>query len=268
MDDRLPEWLKRLDIGVRVGTGQPRIYAETTQPIYQSANFSHTFFVQGRATLLEGNGLYSGGLGYRKALWDNQLVLGINSFYDYQSRYGHARLGGGAEILSRYGEFRWNIYEPTSNARLVERRGTGDVYDSAVAGYDLELGAPVPYMPDLKLYGKHQKWDFKGGKDLVRDGFRGEWYLASFARIDAESWYDSYVGGWAHRIGFVLRGDFDTTSRGFVFRGFNKDAYRKWNDKDVRWITTYRVVREFDMVTERTTRGAAGTVTINVGRGT
>jgi adhesin/invasin len=217
---------------------------------------------------LEGNGNYSGGLGYRKALLNNQLVLGVNSFYDYNSRYGHARLGGGAEILSPVAEFRWNIYEPTSNARLVERQGTTQIFDTAAAGYDLELGAPVPYMPDFKLYGKHQKWDFKSGKDLVRDGFRGEWYLTSFARIDAESWYDSYVNGWAHRIGFVFRGDFDTTSRGFIFRGFNKEAYRKWNDKDVRWITTYRVVREFDIITERTARGAAGAVTINIGRGT
>ncbi len=267
-DDRLPEWLKRLDIGVRVGTGQPRIYAETTQPIWQASDFSQTFFAQGRATLLEGNGNYSGGLGYRKALLDNQLVLGVNSFYDYNSRYGHARLGGGAEILSPVGEFRWNIYQPTSNARRVEQTGTTQVFDTAVAGYDLELGAPVPYLPDLKLYGRHQKWDFKSGKDLVRDGARAEWYLTSFFRIDAESWYDSYVSGWAHRIGVVFRGDFDTTSRGFIFRGFTKNAYREWNKKDVRWITTYRVVREFDIITERSSRSAAGTVTINVGRGT
>jgi len=267
-DDRLPEWLKRLDIGVRVGTGQPRVYAETTQPIFQSSNYSHTVFVQGRATLLEGNGIYSGGLGYRKAFLDNQLVLGVNSFYDYTSRYGHARLGAGAEILSPVAEFRWNIYEPMSNARRVETTGTSQIFDQAAAGYDVELGAPVPFMPDLKLYGRHQVWDFKHGKNLVRDGGRAEWYLTSFARIDAESWYDSYVGGWAHRIGFVFRGDFDTTSRGFLFRGFTKNAYHRWEDKDVRWITTYRVVREFDIITERTSRSTAGTVTINVGRGT
>jgi hypothetical protein len=268
-DDRLPEWLKRLDIGVRVGTGQPRVYAETTQPIFQSSNYSHTVFVQGRATLLEGNGIYSGGLGYRKAFLDNQLVLGVNSFYDYNSRYGHARLGGGAEILSPVGEFRWNIYEPTSNARRVETTGTAQIFDQAVAGYDVELGAPVPFLPDLKLYGRHQVWDFKGGgKDLVRDGGRAEWYLTSFFRIDAESWYDSFIGNWAHRVGIVFRGDFDTTFRGTFFRGITKDAYHRWQDKDVRWITTYRVVREFDIVTERTSRSTAGTVTINVGRGT
>lgn len=268
-DDRLPEWLKRLDVGVRVGTGQPRVYGETTQPLFQTSDYSHTVFVQGRATLLDGNGIYSGGLGYRKALLDNQLVLGVNTFYDYADRAGHARLGAGAEVLSPVAEFRWNIYEPMSNARRVEVTGTSQIFDQAAAGYDLELGAPVPFLPDLKLYGKHQVWDFKHGKDLVRDGGRAEWYLTSFFRIDAESWYDSYVGGWAHRVGIVFRGDFDTTFRGTLFRGITEKAYHRWEDKDVRWITTYRVVREFDIVTERSSRTTgSGTVTINVGRGT
>lgn len=273
-DDRLPEWLKRLDVGVRVGTGQPRVYSETTQPLFQSSDYSHTIFVQARATLLEGNGIYSGGLGYRKALLDNQLVVGINTFYDYSDRYGHARLGGGAEILSPVAEFRWNIYEPTSNARRVEQTATSQVFDRAAAGYDVELGAPVPFVPDLKLYGKHQVWDFKSGKDLVRDGGRAEWYLTSFFRVDAESWYDSYAHGWAHRVGIVFRGDFDTTFRGTFFRGITENAYHRWEDKDVRWVTTYRVVREFDIVTERvvkttsSTGGATGALTVNVGRGT
>ncbi|HEV8540430.1 MAG TPA: inverse autotransporter beta domain-containing protein, partial [Nitrospiraceae bacterium] len=257
-DDRLPEWLKRLDIGVRVGTGQRRVYAETTQPIFQSSDYSHTLFVQGRATLLEGSGIYSGGLGYRKALLDNQVVLGVNTFYDYADRYGHARLGAGAEILSPVAEFRWNIYEPMSNARTVEVRGASRIQDRAAAGYDVEIGAPVPFLPDLKLYGKHQVWDFKHGKDLVRDGGRAEWYLTSFFRIDAESWYDSYVRGWSHRVGFVFRADFDTTFRGTFFRGITKDAYHRWENKDVRWITTYRVVREFDIITERISRNDTG----------
>lgn len=281
-DERLPDWLKRVDLAGRIGTGQPSVYVETTQPILQSVDFSNTLFAQGRATLRNGTALYTGGLGYRRTFLDNQLVVGANTFYDYDARRGHARIGLGGEILSPVGELRVNYYDPTSNARQVSATATSYEVETAVSGYEVEAGAPVPFMPDLKLYAKHQVWDMKGGKDLVRDGGRAEWYLASFFRIDAETWYDNVRNNWAHRVGVVLRGDFDTTSRGFLFRGFRPDAYKSWTDKDVRWITTYRVVREFDIMVERTTRTSSGTsgssssssssssgdVTINLIRGT
>ncbi len=154
-----------------------------------------------------------------------------------------------------------------SNDRRVQVIGVTEVFEAATAGYDVEFGIPAPYLPDLKVYGRHQLWDFKGGgKDLVRDGGRAEWYLTSFVRVDAESWYDNYVGGWAHRIGLVFRADFDTLSRGSFSRDKSKTAYRSWDEHDVKWITTYRVVREMDIVTERKAKSPIGTVTINVGR--
>ncbi len=266
-DERLPEWAKRVDFGVRIGTEAPRVYVETTQPLWQTPNLSHTLFVQGRVTLFDGDGSYSGGVGYRKALFDNQLILGVNTFLDYTDSHDHSRVGGGAEVLSPYGEFRWNIYEPLSNAKRVGSSGTVGIFEEAVAGYDIELGFPAPYLPDLKVFARHQVWDFKsGGKDLNRDGARMEWYLSSFFRVDAETWYDSLVNGWDHRVAFVLRGDFDTTSRGFLFRGFNKQAFKPWTEKDAKWMTTYRVVREFDIVTQRTLKGPG--VNISIGRGT
>lgn len=268
-DDHLPEWLRRVDVGGRVGSESASGYIETTQPLWQTEDLSHTLFAQARATLQDGTGLYSGGLGYRKGLLNNQLVLGVNTFYDYGDRRGHARLGGGAEILSPVAEFRWNIYEPTSNARRVAVAGATETFESALAGFDLELGMPLPYFPDFKVYGKYQVWDLKGGgEDLKRSGARTEWYLTSFFRIDGEAWYDSFTNKWEHRIGLVLRGDFDTTSRGFFVRGMAEQAYKPWTEKDVRWITTYRVVREFDIVTERTSVTPTGTLTISVGRGT
>jgi len=263
-DERLPEWLRRVDIGARVGTGTGRYYIETVQPLWQTEDYSHTIFIQPRIKIQNDKGTYSAGLGYRKALLDNTVVLGVNTFYDYTDQDDHARVGGGAEILTRQLEFRWNIYEPTSNARLVENQANGNrVFDTAVAGYDLELGGPAPYFPDLKLYGKHQAWDFKAGKDLIRDGGRAELYLTSFLRIDAEAWYDSYVGGWAQRIGIVFRGDFGGSS-GAVIRGAIAQPYAP---VDIKAMTLHRVVREFDIITERTTKTSAGTVTVSVSRG-
>jgi len=266
-NERFPEWMKRWDISAQVGTGRARFYTETVQPLWQTKDFGHTFFIQPRISIQDSRGTYNVGLGYRKLLFDNSLLVGVNSFYDYADRKGHARLGGGVEILSQSLEIRGNVYEPTSNARLVESTATSTAYEKAVAGYDVEAGGVVPYVPDLKLYGRHQTWDFKSGRDLVRDGGRVELYLTSFFRIDAEAFYDNYVGGWAHRVGFVLRSDF-SGDRGLFTRGFARQVY---TPVDVRAVTLHRVVREFNIITERTetsTSAPTGTVTVRVGRGT
>jgi len=62
---KIPDWLKRIDIGVDVGTGQkPRIYFETVQPLYQSLGKQNSYFIQPRYSLESGDSAYNFGLGF------------------------------------------------------------------------------------------------------------------------------------------------------------------------------------------------------------
>src|SRR3989338_3599108 len=79
----LPEWLKRVDIAAQIGDGSPRFYLETVQPLYQDHEQIHTVFIQPRISIKDGHGLYNLGVGYRELLFNEQLLAGINTFYDY-----------------------------------------------------------------------------------------------------------------------------------------------------------------------------------------
>lgn len=114
-----PEWLKRVDLSIQHGSEKPRYYIETVQPLYQSRDQTYTFFVQPRISSTDEDWTANLGLGYRQLFLDQQLLGGINTFYDYADNHNHYRLGVGLELLSRYLELRTNGYFPLSYPRRI-----------------------------------------------------------------------------------------------------------------------------------------------------
>ena len=84
---KIPEWLKRTNYSVYIENGQkPRVYFETVQPLYQSFDKVDTIFTHDRISIQEERGTYSAGIGYRRLLFDDNLMAGINTFFDYQGQ--------------------------------------------------------------------------------------------------------------------------------------------------------------------------------------
>src|SRR5262249_50286013 len=137
----------------------PKFYVETVLPIKQTDDKERTLFTHDRISSDgDGNVLLNGGLGYRRLLFDDNLLAGANTFFDYQSLHNHYRLGMGLELKTKTLEALANYYHALSPRRQIRSSFFNTFYEKAVDGFDLELGGPVPYLPWLKLFGGYTRF--------------------------------------------------------------------------------------------------------------
>ena len=126
------------------------------------------------------------GLGQRKLLLNNNILVGLNTFYDHEFTVDHSRLGLGGEFITSVGEFRANNYYANSNQRL-----NGGNTEEAMSGSEYEFGTHVPYIPKLKVFVKKFNWD-AGTSNLD-----GETYSAQYSHgsLTLEAGVDQFDSG-------------------------------------------------------------------------
>ena len=126
------------------------------------------------------------GLGQRKLLLNNNILVGLNTFYDHEFTVDHSRLGLGGEFITSVGEFRANNYYANSNQRL-----NGGNAEEAMSGSEYEFGTHVPYIPKLKVFVKKFNWD-AGTSNLD-----GETYSAQYSHgsLTLEAGVDQFDSG-------------------------------------------------------------------------
>ncbi len=96
------------------------------------------------------------GIGKRKLLNDDTLLIGANLFYDHELDYDHQRASVGIEAISSVGSLRLNQYYGLSN----KKKGFNDVNEEALDGRDMEVGAPLPYLPWTNF--SYRSFEWKG----------------------------------------------------------------------------------------------------------
>jgi len=155
-------WINSFDYGLVIETDQkPRYYFEGLLPFYQKLDDygdHHVWFTQGRVSgYSKIQNSYSLGLGYRKLIHDQTMIVGLNTFFDYRQFHRHYRAGYGLELLTHDFDFRANFYHALSGNRVFE-----DTIEVAVDGFDLEMGTPMPFISNLKLFGgySHYYYDY------------------------------------------------------------------------------------------------------------
>ena len=115
------------------------------------------------------------GFGRRFLTSDEKWMTGINAFFDYDADYGHQRASVGGEIKSSTLGLTANSYQ----ALTEWKSGKDSNQEHALGGYDVELGAKLPYMPGTTLFLKSWKWN---GEDGAADT-KGNTYSLQFAYI-------------------------------------------------------------------------------------
>lgn len=167
---QLPDYMQNWEFGLHAeeDTGF-RYFADLIFPLYQPNNEDRALFFEPRLSHVNGGTLVNLGTGYRALVRNKTWMLGANTFYDYETVHKHYRVGAGAEILSAYAELRANGYLGLSPTRRVQSDGATNNVERAVHGYDVELGAPVPYYSRLKLFGGYEWYNFRKFKD--REGW-------------------------------------------------------------------------------------------------
>ena len=102
------------------------------------------------------------GFGRRMFSNDDSVMFGLNAFYDHELDYDHQRTSLGTEIRSSILELNTNHYFAISN----EVTGKNNIKEEVADGYDIEIGAHVPYMPTARFYTKYFEYDIPGGSDF------------------------------------------------------------------------------------------------------
>jgi len=131
-------------------------------PLSDQEDIENTLFTQVSAFYTDNRTTLNAGLGYRRLVSDNTLMLGVNAFYDHEFPYDHGRYSIGLEARSTVGEVNANMYQATTKWKT----GKNGLQERALDGWDVEAGLPLPYMNWATVFVKHYEWDgVDGGKD-------------------------------------------------------------------------------------------------------
>ncbi|HPL63307.1 MAG TPA: inverse autotransporter beta domain-containing protein [Syntrophales bacterium] len=264
-----PDWLKRTSVGAAIESRQkPRYYLETVQPLYRSKGKMDTFFTHLRASGQDGYGTYSAGLGYRRLMFDKNLMVGVNTFFDFQDPNQHYRQGAGLEFIGKYAELRWNGYFALSPARVVEENGSTMTMARAVNGCDVEFGVPVPYLPWLKIFGGYYWYDFRESSDMQGWKGRTEVKALSFMTANLETFSDNKGSqDWRADIRMTLW--VDSFAPKDVLAALASSFRAPLPEADLRERILDRVERNFTIQLEtyhETGAGGDGMLTVEIGR--
>jgi len=261
----VPDWLKRIDYGMTFETDQkPRLYFETVQPLYQSEDKLSTFFTHDRISLQDERGTYSAGLGYRRLLFNENMLAGINTFFDYQDLQRHYRQGVGLEALSKTLELRGNGYFGLSPKRLIEDTTGSKTYEKVSTGGDIELGGPIPYVPRVKMFGSYYRYNFTHSSDMKGWKARSEFKPFKLITINLET-FDDNKGSreWRVETRLCLNLE-DFGSKKDFFSNF-RFADEPFPNVDLKKRTLDRVERNFNIQVEKWKQAANGTISIRRG---
>lgn len=260
----IPEWLKRINYGIVIETDQkPRVYFETVQPLYQSLDKINTIFTHDRISIQNGMGAYSGGLGYRRLMFNENLLAGINTFFDYQAFHRHYRQGVGFEAITKTLEARANAYFGISPTRIISEGAGATDYEKVVNGGDVEIGGPLPYLPWIKIFGSYYRYDFKKSDAMQGWKARGELKPYKFIVINLET-YDDNKGSQEYRMDTRFSLAVDSFSPKSILAAL-KPTCEPYPDTDLRQRTLDRVERNFNIQVEKWK--VSGNTVIEIRRG-
>ena len=162
MESFLEENFENTDFSIKkIESIKPEIGIQTFK-IFSEDNSDLSFF-QGSLFLHDSDReTFNIGLGQRYLSNDESILFGLNAFYDYEFDYEHKRFSIGAEIKSSIIDFNYNQYIAQSSSK----KGKNGKDEEAIDGFDVELGAHVPYVPSTKVYLKAFDFEVSGGNDF------------------------------------------------------------------------------------------------------
>lgn len=258
-----PDWVKRVEFSWKWETDKkPTFYFQTVQPLYQSYDNTACVFIQPRVSLRDERATYNLGLGYRELVSDS-LLLGVNIFGDYEDLHEHGRIGLGLEALGEILEARLNGYVGVTTKRVISQTSSGvTTYEKVADGLDFELGAPIPYMPWLKVYASSFWYDFAKFNDKHGWKARLEATLNDAVTLELFTWDDNkggqeYGGRFRFNLAFDGLADFKSAF------ALSDEPFPK---KDLTEQILIPVERDFDITVEKWSESA--TMSVEIGRGT
>jgi len=168
LNESLGEIFPTAEVGLTSGkTQKVKGHILVVKPLSDINDKENILFTQGSIYFSDGNReTLNLGIGKRKLLNNDTLMLGANLFYDHELDYDHQRASLGIEAISSVASLRANQYYGLSGWQS----GVGGTQEKALYGNDIELGAPLPYLPWTNFYLRSFNWEGANGvADLKGD---------------------------------------------------------------------------------------------------
>ena len=89
-------------------------------PLSDQEDIENTIFTQVSAFYTDNRTTLNAGLGYRRLVSDNTLMLGVNAFYDHEFPYDHGRYSIGLEARSTWVKSMPICIKPPPSGRQVK----------------------------------------------------------------------------------------------------------------------------------------------------
>ena len=223
---------------------------------YQGLNSEHLYFTQLRLSSHEpfANGdersILNTGIGFRTLVNNNNAILGVNVFHDYEFDEGHQRGSMGIEYLANNFQLYANIYDRLSE-KVSYTVGSSNVYEEVLNGYDFSVVGSLPYLPWAKVIYNGYSWD-KSGTDIEGDKISLEaqiinGVLFEYGKNDIENSSDDED---FYKITF--KWPRDHLSPTLVSHGITEYAFPKYNMKNEM---LHKVRRTNNIITEKNMGG-------------
>lgn len=166
-----PDWARRIEFEWQVReNNSPEYSILTVQPLWETDDLQDTLFTQLSYRRYELFGsdrdVANVGVGYRRLLFDNTVLVGANGFYDYEFDYNHQRPSIGIEAKWAGLDFSANNYWGVSSAHSVDQ--DAGIEEEPLDGHDIELTSQVPYLPWARVTGRRYWWETKTAAEDIK----------------------------------------------------------------------------------------------------
>ncbi len=249
-----PEWAKRIEVESDIQRGlKPTYSILTVQPLYQDAGKQNTLFVQVSQLRYDMIDKYRDttniGLGYRRLLLENQMLVGINSFFDHEWTYGHNRYSVGGELKWAMLDFNTNLYRAITGYKTID--AATSTTERAMSGYDVELRSQIPFVPWMRVGATYYRWKSDLTDDTKGWRYSADADLTQNLSIEA-GWMNDNVNPKGAYAKFVLR--LARTDRPVMLsdKFVSKQVFEQ---RDMRTYTLDKVRRENRIMVERQIAG-------------
>ncbi|MDC6482985.1 inverse autotransporter beta domain-containing protein [Candidatus Pelagibacter sp.] len=168
LHESLGQMFPTAEVGLTSGkTQKVKGHILVVKPLSDINDKQNTTFTQGSVYFSDGNReTLNLGIGKRKLVNNDTLILGANMFYDHELDYDHKRSSLGLEAISSVGSLRANQYFGMTKFKS----GLNGTQERALDGSDVEVGAPLPYLPWTNLSLRSFTWKGVDGEpDLKGD---------------------------------------------------------------------------------------------------
>ncbi len=203
--DELPEWAQRFELQWKWQENRkPEWSILTVQPLFESEDLRDTIFTQASYRRYDMFGsmrdVANIGLGYRRLLLNNTVLVGVNGFFDYEFDNHHQRTSVGVEAKWAGLDFSANKYWGISSPHSAGAGFEEEVLD----GQDIELTAQVPYLPWARVRARRYWWDtVKAAEDIKGWAASAELDLIQNLQVEAGVKSDNFMTDADEKEAFV-----------------------------------------------------------------